>query len=102
MAIDIEKLTIKTAREKLLAGEFSATDLAKASLEAIKKSDKDVHAYLEIFDDVLEQAKKADEMYEKKDPNVKISSNVPHAQWTPLGNKLYKQFQKKYSDEVLI
>ncbi|MBI3888852.1 Asp-tRNA(Asn)/Glu-tRNA(Gln) amidotransferase subunit GatA [Candidatus Nomurabacteria bacterium] len=58
--IDIAKLTIAEARKKLDAKEFSAVDLAQAYLDEIKKKNKELNAYLEIFDDVLEQAKEVD------------------------------------------
>lgn len=59
--IDLKNLTIRKAHESLLKGEYSAVDLANAYLEQIKKLDKDIHAYLEVYSDVLEQAKFADE-----------------------------------------
>jgi len=58
--IDLKNLTIKGAHEALTKGEYTAVDLASAYLEEIKNKDKDIHAYLEVFSDVLEQAKDAD------------------------------------------
>lgn len=63
--IDLTALTIATARKKLDAKEFSAVDLARAYLDEIKKKNEKLNAYLEVFDDVLEQAKKADEIIAK-------------------------------------
>ncbi|MFA6177859.1 MAG: Asp-tRNA(Asn)/Glu-tRNA(Gln) amidotransferase subunit GatA [Candidatus Paceibacterota bacterium] len=63
--IDLENLTIEKARKALDAKEFSAVDLASAYLAEIEKKNKELNAYLEVFDDVLEQAKKADEMIAK-------------------------------------
>ncbi len=63
--IDLENLTIKKARKALDAREFSAVDLASAYLVEIKKKNKDLNAYLEVYDDVLEQAKIADKMIAK-------------------------------------
>src|SRR3989338_8805461 len=57
---DLSKLSIKSAREALRKKEFSARELTQASLDIIIKKDKDVHAFLEVFDDALEQADKAD------------------------------------------
>ena len=59
--IDLKNLTIVSARKKLDAKEFSAVDLAQAYLDEIKKKNQDLNAYLEVFDDVLEQAQVADE-----------------------------------------
>ena len=64
--IDLKTLTIKKAHDALVKGEYSAVDLANSYLEQIKKIDKDVHAYLEVFfDDALKQAKESDERRKK-------------------------------------
>ena len=63
--IDLENLTIAKARKSLDAKEFSASDLAQAYLVEIKKKNGELNAYLEIYDDILEQAKVADEMIKK-------------------------------------
>lgn len=61
MPIDLKKMTIVKAREHLDIGDFSAFDLAMAYLDEINKKNKDINAYLEIFDDVLESAGEADQ-----------------------------------------
>lgn len=58
--IDIQKLTIVSAREALKKGEFTSHELTQACLDAIKEKDGEIHAFLEVFDDALEQANKAD------------------------------------------
>jgi aspartyl-tRNA(Asn)/glutamyl-tRNA(Gln) amidotransferase subunit A len=63
--IDLETLTIEKAHKSLVAGEYTAKELAKAYLDAIKKKDGDIHAYLEVFDDVLEQAEAAQKKIKK-------------------------------------
>jgi aspartyl-tRNA(Asn)/glutamyl-tRNA(Gln) amidotransferase subunit A len=63
----IENLTIEKARVSLDKGEFSALDLARGYLENIKNKDGEINAFLEVFDDVEEQAKRADKMIEKRD-----------------------------------
>ena len=63
--IDLKNLTIKKARKALDEKEFSAVDLAQAYLGEIKKKNKELNAYLEIYDDVLAQAKVADEKIAK-------------------------------------
>lgn len=54
-------LTIVEAGAQLAAHEITAVDLARACLENIEAKNHDLNAYLEVFDDVLEQAQKADE-----------------------------------------
>ncbi len=60
--IDLSTLTIKEARKKLDQKEFSAVELASSYLAEIKKKNGELNAYLEVYSDVLEQAKAADEM----------------------------------------
>lgn len=62
MQIDSKRLTIKKAHEALKRGDFSAVELTQAYLDVIAKKNKEINAYLEVFDDALESAKKADEM----------------------------------------
>ena len=61
--IDLSKLTINSAHESMKNGEFTATDLAKAYLDEIEKNNKNINAYLEIYKDVLDQAKVAEDMF---------------------------------------
>jgi len=61
--MDLSTLTIAEARRALDAKEYSALDLTDAYLDAIKKKDGDIHAYLEVWEDSARaEAKKADEM----------------------------------------
>ena len=76
--ININKLDIKKAHEHLINGDFSAVELAQECLKNIKEKDKDTNAYLEIYDDVLEQAKKADEKIMNKE-NVTELTGIPIA-----------------------
>lgn len=63
--MDLKTLTIKEARKALDSGKFSAVDLAQAYLDEINKKNKELNVYLEVYDDVLEQARKADELIAK-------------------------------------
>jgi aspartyl-tRNA(Asn)/glutamyl-tRNA(Gln) amidotransferase subunit A len=60
--IDITTFTIATAHTHLINKDFSARDLAEAYLAEIKKTNGDINAYLEIYDDVLAQADNADKV----------------------------------------
>ncbi len=73
--IDLSNLTIKKAHDDMKSGVYTAVDLAKAYLEEIKKNDKDIHAYLEVFDDVINQAKEADNRF--KDGTASILTGIP-------------------------
>ncbi len=70
MKIDLSALTIKKTHEHLMRGDFSAVDLSKAYLAEIKKRNKNINAYLEVFDDVLDQAKAADVRIKEKKASV--------------------------------
>ena len=59
--IDLSSLTIQSARKKLDDKEFSAIELAEAYLREIEKKNPELNAFLEVYDDVLEQAKVANE-----------------------------------------
>jgi aspartyl-tRNA(Asn)/glutamyl-tRNA(Gln) amidotransferase subunit A len=61
MKINLKELTIRKAHEAMIRGDFTSVDLTKAYLEVIKEKNKDINAYLEVFDDVLDMAKKADD-----------------------------------------
>jgi len=52
--------TIESIRTKLNTHEVSAVEVAKQYLSTIDKRDKDIGAYLEVYEDVLGQAKEAD------------------------------------------
>lgn len=57
----LDSLTISRASRDLKEGKYSAVDLAEAYLASIKEQDGEIHAYLEVFEDVLVQARAADE-----------------------------------------
>ncbi|MFA5023311.1 MAG: Asp-tRNA(Asn)/Glu-tRNA(Gln) amidotransferase subunit GatA [Candidatus Paceibacterota bacterium] len=59
--IDLENLSIKKAHAGLMNGDFTAVELAEAYLAEIEKKNPELNAYLEVFADVVDQAKLADE-----------------------------------------
>jgi aspartyl-tRNA(Asn)/glutamyl-tRNA(Gln) amidotransferase subunit A len=75
--IDVSKLNIKEIHEKLLAGEFSAVDLANYFLEKISQKNIELFAYLEVYNDVVEQAKLADEKI--KNGTATLLTGIPIA-----------------------
>ncbi len=106
--IDLKNLTIKKAHESLLKGEYSAVDLANAYLEQINKLDKDIHAYLEVYSDVLEQAKLADEKI--KNGNASLLTGIPIAikdnilikgRIASSGSKILENYKATYNATVI-
>lgn len=63
MKINLDNLTIEKAHESLKKGEYTVTDLVEEYLKVIKKKNGEINAYLEVYGDVLDQAKKAEEMF---------------------------------------
>ena len=75
--IDLKTLTIRKAHEDMKSGKYSAVELAQAYLEEINKKDKEIHAYLEVYTDVIEQAKLADKRF--KDGTATLLTGIPFA-----------------------
>ena len=65
--IDIEKLDIKKTHRHLIDGDFSAQELTKECLSVVKEKNKEINAYLEIFEKTaLEQAEESDKKIKEK------------------------------------
>jgi aspartyl-tRNA(Asn)/glutamyl-tRNA(Gln) amidotransferase subunit A len=106
--MDLNKLTIKEARRALDAKEFSAVELAQAYLGEIKKKNKELNAYLEVFDDVLEQAKAADARIKRGEStpllgipfaikdNILIEGRIASA-----GSKILENYKASYDATVI-
>lgn len=62
--MDIKNLTIKQAHELLISKKMSVLELVEATLK-VAEGIRDLNAYLEIFDDVREQAKVAQKMIDE-------------------------------------
>ena len=62
--INTKDLTIEKAHAALEAGEYTCQQLAEAYLKKIEEKNTELNAYLEVFDDVMEQADKAQEMFD--------------------------------------
>jgi aspartyl-tRNA(Asn)/glutamyl-tRNA(Gln) amidotransferase subunit A len=76
MPLDLASLTIVKAHEGLMSGAFTASDLASACLEEIKKRDPEINAFREVYADVMDQAKQADEMFANKE-NINPLLGIP-------------------------
>ena len=56
----LNELTLREAHTLLADKEISSVDLSRACRAAIEKTDGDIHAFLEVFDDIDAQAAAAD------------------------------------------
>ena len=75
--IDTKNLTIRSAHNDLISGKYTAVELAQAYLTNIEKNDKQIHAYLRVYSDVLDQAKKADQII--KSGKATLLTGIPIA-----------------------
>lgn len=68
--IDLEKLSIRKAHQALSKKEFSVVELVEEYRKKISEKNKDLNAYLEIFDSALEEAKSAQERFERGEADI--------------------------------
>ena len=96
MSIDLKNLTIKKAQDGLKSGEFTSLDLVESYIKEIESKNKEINAYLEIFEDAREQAKFADEMIAKGES--KTLTGIPLA---IKDNLLFKGHRAGASSKIL-
>lgn len=77
MSINLKTLTIKKAHDAFTRGEYSAMELAEAYLAEIERKNPELNAYLEVYDDVREQAKKADALI--RAGKASVMTGIPFA-----------------------
>jgi len=73
--IDLKNLSIEKAHESFKNGEYTVTDLVNTYLGVIKEKNKEINAYLEIYKDIDEQVKKAEEMF--KNGTATLMTGIP-------------------------
>ncbi len=108
MNIDLKNLTIKKAHEAMKKGDFTSVQLTEAYIANIKSKNPSLNAYLEIFDDALENARKADELFQSgkaglltgipcaiKD-NILISGKIASA-----SSKMLEEYKATYDATVI-
>ena len=62
--IDLKNLTIEKAHEGFKNKEFTCKELVQEYLKVIKEKNVELNAYLEIYDDILNQADEAQKKFE--------------------------------------
>ncbi|MFH1286823.1 MAG: Asp-tRNA(Asn)/Glu-tRNA(Gln) amidotransferase subunit GatA [Candidatus Magasanikbacteria bacterium] len=73
---ELHTLTIRKAHDGLKNGDFTSLELTKACLGQIKKRNKNINAFISVFDkDALEEASKADELISKG--RQKVLTGIP-------------------------
>ena len=77
MKINLKDLTIKKAHEAMKNSDFTSVELTQAYIDEIKIKNKDINAYLEVFDDAIESAKAADKLF--KENKAGLLTGIPCA-----------------------
>ena len=101
-----DNFTIKKIQEGLKCKDFSAVELAKKYLKVIEEKDKDIHAFLEVSENMaLKQAQEVDEKIAKQEKltllagvpcSVKDAIMVEGLKCT-AGSKMLKNYKAVYS-----
>ncbi|MCB9811343.1 Asp-tRNA(Asn)/Glu-tRNA(Gln) amidotransferase subunit GatA [Candidatus Nomurabacteria bacterium] len=71
--------TITELREAYLAGTYTPTEAIHAFTEVLKEHEKEVHAFLEVFDDLLEQAAEAEKVLKEHGAESPVLTGIPLA-----------------------
>lgn len=72
-------LTISALRQKYISGELTPTAVVTEAIELLKIENPEINAFLEIYEDALEEAKKATETYKKDGVNTPELLGIPVA-----------------------
>lgn len=103
--INLKELTIRKAHEAIKNGDFTAQELAQAYLDNIKP---EYNAFIVVFDDVFEQAKKADEKF--KEGTAELMTGIPIAiknnicikgKRITAGSKILENYKATYDATVI-
>lgn len=94
--IDLKSLDIQKAHNAFKNKEFSIRDLVDAYLKNIEEKNKEINAYLEVFDDLDLQIKQAEEIFQKGEET--ILTGIPIA---IKDNILFKGHKASASSKIL-
>lgn len=77
--MDLTKLTARQLADGYRKKEFTARQVAEAHLAQIEKDNADLNIFLEVYDDVLEQADAADKVLKEKGDAAHPLTGIPIA-----------------------
>lgn len=106
--IDLKNLTIEKAHESLVRGDFTCKELAEAYLKVISEKNKEINAYLEIYDDVISQAENAQKKF--ADGTATTLTGIPFAikdniliegHIVSAGSKILENYKASYDATVI-
>ncbi len=108
MSIDLKNLTIEKAHASFKKGAFTCRQLTEEYLKVIKEKNKELNAYLEIYEDVLKQADEADKKF--KDGTDEVLTGIPFAikdnilfegHIASAGSKILENYTASYNSFVI-
>ncbi len=111
MNIDPSSLTIARAGAHLQNGDFSARELTNAYLKRIDEKNKDINAYVEVFDDALEEADRVDALRLGKEKNVSLLAGIPLAvkdnilirgRIASCGSRMLRDYRASYDATAIV
>ncbi|MBP9711990.1 MAG: Asp-tRNA(Asn)/Glu-tRNA(Gln) amidotransferase subunit GatA [Candidatus Pacebacteria bacterium] len=75
--IDLINLTIEKAHEDMKSGLYTVRELTQTYLDTISQKNEELNAYLEVYDDVMEQADLAQAMFASQ--SATLLTGIPFA-----------------------
>ena len=72
-------MTITQLREKFITGDYTPEDAVAESLAIITEKDGDIHAFLDVYTDIKEQATAATEKYKEDGAKTPVLLGIPVA-----------------------
>ena len=106
--IDLKNLTIEKAHQAFKHKEFTCVQLAEEYLKVIKEKNSEINAYLEIYEDVLEQAREADKKF--TEGSATLMTGIPIAikdnilikeRIASSGSKILENYTATYNATVI-
>lgn len=106
--IDLGNLTIKKVHEAFKSGEYTCTELAQAYLKVIEQKNKELNIYLEVYNDVLDQAEDADAKFQNGSATlmtgipIAIKDNILfEGHIASSGSKILENYTASYNATVI-
>ena len=106
--IDLKSLTIEKAHEAMNSKEYTARELVGEYLKAIEERNRELNVFLEVFDDVLIQADRADKKFQ--DGTATLMTGIPVAikdnilfsgHTVSAGSKILENYKATYDAFVI-
>ena len=72
-------LNITELRKKYLSGETTPTEVIEQTIKDIREKDKDINAFLDVYDDAIEEAKEATKIFKEEGEKAPPLLGIPVA-----------------------